>query len=467
MDKAGIKQRIREKRMQKMQDRALSSAKILGSLPKSIDPLTLASFRIDEIHEMERDLKEARFNKKRSLFQTLPKHLRRRAASHNSKRLPKALRPSKDADLPMGLGKKPKKFHLHAPLLSARQRASEYKSRQTGCKWLETHIWHAKRFRMQEYWGFKVASLSNQKVFRFNYRMGQEGCCIHDFSYMRAFSFGEGEIRAFVAERCIGNVCLEGKGAFTCTLNDYSSVVYGARVKEEWIVLLHPSCSIEGLKAAEWNVFEVFGDASVSTLEKLELEGIDSVAFPSPFKLTSQYFLLFIPKGKGKETWRKMIYANCKPFSLEDKFHFYFENAAFMFPDFHSARSQAFMQLMREKALVLERKWNAKPPAKRVNYHKLGITSPFTLLALAGDGKVEYEFVFIEALAGGVPLYNGILMQGSEIIGSVVHGNFSLNRGKGLGVALIKREKVRENAVLLCRNIDSPSEHSFECRMIQ
>ncbi len=58
MDKAGIKQRIREKRMQKMQDRAFSSAKILGSLPKSIDPLTLAAFRIDEIHEMEHDLKE-------------------------------------------------------------------------------------------------------------------------------------------------------------------------------------------------------------------------------------------------------------------------------------------------------------------------------------------------------------------------------------------------------------------------
>lgn len=174
---------------------------------------------------MERDLKEARFNKKRSLFQTLPKHLRRRAASHNSKSLPKALRPSKDADLPVGLGKKPKKFHLHTPLLSARQRVSEYKSRQTVSKWLETHIWHAKRFRMQEYWGFKVASLSNQKVFRFNYRMGKQACCTHDFSYMRAFSFGEGEIMAFATERCIGNVCLEERGAFTATLKDYSSVV--------------------------------------------------------------------------------------------------------------------------------------------------------------------------------------------------------------------------------------------------
>ncbi len=59
---------------------------------------------------------------------------------------------------------------------------------------------------------------------------------------MRAFSFGESEIREFVAERCIGSVCLEERGAFTGTLKDYSSVFYGARVKEEWILLLHPSC---------------------------------------------------------------------------------------------------------------------------------------------------------------------------------------------------------------------------------
>jgi len=36
-------------------------------------------------------------------------------------------------------------------------------------------------------------------------------------SYMRAFSFGESEIREFVAERCIGSVCLEERGAFTGT----------------------------------------------------------------------------------------------------------------------------------------------------------------------------------------------------------------------------------------------------------
>lgn len=50
-------------------------------------------------------------------------------------------------------------------------------------------------------------------------------------------------------------------------------------------MLLHPSCSVEGLKAVEFNVFEVFGDASASTLEKLELDEVEIVPFPSPFKL--------------------------------------------------------------------------------------------------------------------------------------------------------------------------------------
>lgn len=46
-----------------------------------------------------------------------------------------------------------------------------YEMRQRKHKWIETHIWHAKRFKMKELWGFKVAYESYDKACRTVYRL--------------------------------------------------------------------------------------------------------------------------------------------------------------------------------------------------------------------------------------------------------------------------------------------------------
>ena len=89
--------------------------------------------------------------------QQLPKHLRRRAVSHNVNRLPRRLRSRHNAERAKsdnnpggGVQKKPKK-----PSRKYRRRpsnlSSDYQRRQKGAiggVWLETHIWHAKRYHM-------------------------------------------------------------------------------------------------------------------------------------------------------------------------------------------------------------------------------------------------------------------------------------------------------------------------------
>lgn len=81
-------------------------------------------------------------------FQHVSKHMRRRAVSHNPKRLPTRLRKSHLAQLRKSCGgavKKPKK-----PRRKHRKRSDgdilEYNRRQlVNPMWLESHIWHAKR----------------------------------------------------------------------------------------------------------------------------------------------------------------------------------------------------------------------------------------------------------------------------------------------------------------------------------
>ena len=50
-------------------------------------------------------------------------------------------------------------------------------------QWLSTHLWAAKRMRMVNYYGFKVAFTPNNKSFRSAYRHSQHGCTVSDLSY--------------------------------------------------------------------------------------------------------------------------------------------------------------------------------------------------------------------------------------------------------------------------------------------
>jgi ribonuclease P/MRP protein subunit POP1 len=55
---------------------------------------------------------------------------------------------------------------------------AEYSRRQRKHVWLETHIWHAKRFRMAEQWGYKIPLHPNDKSVRASYRAMANGCLL-------------------------------------------------------------------------------------------------------------------------------------------------------------------------------------------------------------------------------------------------------------------------------------------------
>ncbi|NXP27327.1 POP1 protein, partial [Scytalopus superciliaris] len=60
---------------------------------------------------------------------------------------------------------------------------AEFNRRQRKSIWLETHIWHAKRFHMVKKWGYCLGNSPTEKSYRACYRAMTKHCLLQDLSY--------------------------------------------------------------------------------------------------------------------------------------------------------------------------------------------------------------------------------------------------------------------------------------------
>ena len=117
--------------------------------------------------------------------QQVPRHMRRRAVSHHPARLPRRLRPAHNSQKSKsggdgGTGKRPTRKHRRRPS----NLLAEYNRRQMSVGWLETHVWHAKRFHMTRVWGKAVPDTPTDKGWRACYRAASNKCLMWDMSYL-------------------------------------------------------------------------------------------------------------------------------------------------------------------------------------------------------------------------------------------------------------------------------------------
>ncbi|XP_077384119.1 ribonucleases P/MRP protein subunit POP1 [Festucalex cinctus] len=122
------------------------------------------------------------------VFGALPNHMRRRAMSHNTKRLPCRLREMANILREKCLqGSIKKKEQAKNRSRKARRRHGnmllEFNRRQRKNVWLETHIWHAKRFHMVKKWGYCLGDRPTLKCYRPSYRAMSSHCLLQDLSY--------------------------------------------------------------------------------------------------------------------------------------------------------------------------------------------------------------------------------------------------------------------------------------------
>ncbi|KAK4698539.1 ribonuclease P/MRP protein subunit POP1, partial [Phenoliferia sp. Uapishka_3] len=205
--------RMREQRVINVQPHASrqggSASRGNANLPPTLEVEKFAEARVFEINSLQQAMRSAKAAGTIRAFQSLPRALRRRAASHNIRRLPIRLRAKAKTETPDGAAA-PKKKSRKMMGMKLRTRAKYSRKelllrRQVKKCWLETHIWHAKRMHMKNIWGhrlvrpspvsfsklkimtdgafFQQAEKPTEKAYRSSYRASVNGALVHDASY--------------------------------------------------------------------------------------------------------------------------------------------------------------------------------------------------------------------------------------------------------------------------------------------
>ncbi|SCV74721.1 BQ2448_7750 [Microbotryum intermedium] len=228
-----------------------SAARGNHELPPTIDVDKFAQARSFEIEAMRRAIKSAKEANTQRAFQSLPRHLRRRAASHNIRRLPTRLRkralaegdncPPPPKKTPKDAAK-PKKVtrKMLGPRrrLRGRSKAAALLKRQRGKLWLETHVWHAKRMHMTTRWGYRLVRLytrsatrPTEKAFRPSYRASVHGALVHDASYMQYIELTGPQVQLEALSRLLCPLTPAGPASkrFTTGIRECRANVYHAQ----------------------------------------------------------------------------------------------------------------------------------------------------------------------------------------------------------------------------------------------
>jgi ribonuclease P/MRP protein subunit POP1 len=120
------------------------------------------------------------------IFQNLPRHLRRRGMSHNCYLFSSRQVRARSSNEIIISGIQPKKgarsFRCYKRRIS-RLSSQDHNKRQQDKLWLETHIWHAKRFHMMNIWGYRLAVTPTNKGRRASFRAVRDHAVVHDASY--------------------------------------------------------------------------------------------------------------------------------------------------------------------------------------------------------------------------------------------------------------------------------------------
>ncbi|KAH7820136.1 putative ribonucleases P/MRP protein subunit POP1 [Monocercomonoides exilis] len=185
-------------------------------LPSKLNIDDFLSARQQEIEQLKQLIRAKRREKNTRSFQTLPRFLRRRTQSHNLHRVPASIRCWAEKEFKASPpnhhppSRKKRRFTnhlLHPDYRWARESVEDRKLDPTQQSlitpsssseektyldihntnrgvWLETHIWHAKRFHMENKWGFMLAKSPTCKSYTQIHKALSEGCVLHDASYL-------------------------------------------------------------------------------------------------------------------------------------------------------------------------------------------------------------------------------------------------------------------------------------------
>uniref|UniRef100_A0A182YC71 Uncharacterized protein n=1 Tax=Anopheles stephensi TaxID=30069 RepID=A0A182YC71_ANOST len=151
-------------------------------LPLELNPLKFAESRKEEVCQMLRNMSST-MHQRKLMHQSLPNHMRRRAMSYDARRLPRKFRHVHKAQFSKSGVSEKKKRPSRKFRRKPKNLLKEYERRKRTFVWMETHVWHAKRFHMTSRWGYKIPLTPCNKSYRSSYKATTKHCLLYDMSY--------------------------------------------------------------------------------------------------------------------------------------------------------------------------------------------------------------------------------------------------------------------------------------------
>jgi len=206
-----------------------------SSLPHELQVGKFLQSRNQEIQQLVKEVSKSKIGGQLA-SQQVPRHMRRRAVSHNPARLPRRLRPAHNIQKTKSGGegavvKRPSRKYRRRPS----NLLNEYNRRQRNIIWLETHIWHAKRYHMSRKWGHAIPSTPTDKGWRACFRAASKSCLMWDQSYLHLVELvGEKEVMLDNLNKLTDNrtgkvftVCQQERKALVYKQNTYPAGFVG------------------------------------------------------------------------------------------------------------------------------------------------------------------------------------------------------------------------------------------------
>lgn len=110
--------------------------------------------------------------------------------------------------------------------------------------WLETHLWHAKRCKMIDYWGCRIAAHLNEKSLKSSYRSSINGALLHDLSYWQPFwmdSCNSEKLTSVYGDDSILDIIIEHEDIQLCPIKIYLNAF------DKNLLLIHPAAIETGI----------------------------------------------------------------------------------------------------------------------------------------------------------------------------------------------------------------------------
>ena len=121
-------------------------------------------------------------HEKMAVTQRVPIYMRRRVMNHHMRRIPVFARLQALKSL-SGAAAKSKKMKYKKHRIRKLCKSMDFRRRQKDFRWLETHLWHAKRFKIIQKWGYKIPLYCNDKILRSLHRDVTTKTAVCDISY--------------------------------------------------------------------------------------------------------------------------------------------------------------------------------------------------------------------------------------------------------------------------------------------